>query len=113
MHDEQLLIPAGFCERCELIAPLEDFIIDAIGYATSRAAPGRQHIGLRCPRCQSEIISEGEMEAAPAAERKLAKLRYAIHALDVSDDLKQRAFAALDAGDEWGRELLALVNKAA
>jgi hypothetical protein len=113
MSDKSLLIPAGLCERCALIAPLEDFLIDAIGYVTSRAVPGREHIRLRCPRCRSDLISEGEMEAPAPGERKLAKLRYGIHALDVSDDLKDRALAALDAGDEWGHELLALINKAA
>jgi hypothetical protein len=89
-------VPACLCETCELIAPLEDFIIDAIGYAISRVVPGRVHIGLRCPRCQSNVISEGETEASTPQERKLAKLRYAIHALDVSDELKQRALDALD-----------------
>jgi hypothetical protein len=113
MHEKSLLIHAGFCERCELIAPLEDFIIDALGYVTSRALAGRVHIGLRCPRCDGELISEGESAAPTPGERKLAKLRYAIQALDVSDALKDRALAALDAGDDWGRELLELINKAA
>jgi hypothetical protein len=108
-----MLILACLCEGCELIAPLSDFLVDAIGYVTSRAAPDRKHIGLRCPACKSKTISEGETAEPTPEECKLSKLRYAIHALDVSDELKGRALEALDADDQWGQELIAIAAKAA
>jgi hypothetical protein len=112
------LILGCLCESCSLIAPLEDFIIDAIGYVISRAIAGRVHIGLRCPRCQSDLISEGEIEGSsmnPTPQQNtLTRLRHAIDGLDVRDDFKRRALDALDRpGDEWRRELLELARKAA
>jgi hypothetical protein len=104
-------VPACLCEGCSLIAPLEDFVIDAIGYVISRVVPGREHIGLRCPRCGSDTISEGDTEAPTAQELKLSKLRYALYALDVTDELKQLALESLERpDDEWGQELRQLAE---
>jgi hypothetical protein len=111
-------VTACLCESCSLIAELQDFIIDAIGFVISRAVPGRQHIGLSCPRCQSYLISEGETEGQPInptpEQWKLTRLRHAIDGLDVSDDLKRRTLEALERpGDKWRGELLELAAKAA
>ena len=105
-----LLVRACLCEQCEFIAPLKDFTIDAIGYVHSKAKPEPAR-GLRCPRCQSKLVSVGEMPAPDPDQLAIERLRTAIIALpDIPDELKHKALSAIDARDGWGLELIALTG---
>jgi hypothetical protein len=101
-------VPACICESCCYIAPVRDFSFDAIAYAVSKGK-GMPAEGLRCPRCHSARITEGEMPAPPPDQH--AKLKRLVMALGLAPELKDAAIRAIDSGDAYGQELLALARK--